>query len=145
MKERFAAIFIGVIMIMSVAGFALINVSTRGSLTKKDIPEISPVMKRPLTPEEKVTVLRSGRVIIENLYPANCTDCFDKNVLLENFVNQYRDYIVMEEVVANQTSLKIIGKGGQIKPIENVTDETLMDLFCEMAMLQPKECLLRGI
>lgn len=139
MKERFIAIFMGLLMLLSVAGYAIINVY------KAPVKEesINPIIKRVLTPEEKIGILRSGKIIIENFYTKNCTECIDRNNLLESFVVQFKDYIIMEEVLMNQTSLKIIGKGGKIKNIKNVTEENLMDVFCEMAILQPKECLLR--
>lgn len=141
--ERFMAIFIGVIMIGSVAGFALIQTIPGGPQT----PEIPAVVRQPLTTDDILFILRSGKVLIEDFYTEDCGDCFEKNVMLESFANRFKEFVVLEEIVVNQTNqtmLQMIGAGGRIVKLDNVTidDEILLKKFCEVAIAQPIECLL---
>lgn len=142
-KERIMAIIIGLIMVMSVAGFALnsaINQNT-GQNPGFSIPTI---VTRQLTTEETAYVLQSGRVLIEFLYAENCTECPDKMARLERFSQSMSEFLVLEEIPANETYLQIIGAGGRIEDIWNasMSDQGLMEKFCEIAILQPSECII---
>ncbi len=142
--ERFMAIFIGVIMLGSVAGFALMSVNMP---TGNDAPEIPVVVDRALTTDEILYVLRSGRVLIEDFYTTDFPNYLERNMLLESFAGRFSDFVVLERVMVNQTNetmLQMIGSGGRIVKLENTTinDSSLLDVFCGIAMAQPMECLL---
>jgi len=143
-KERLMAIFIGLIMILSVGGFAVSYAGRTITPPKNTIPN---VVERELNPEEVVSVLRSGRVLIEDFYTKNCTICTENNAVLESFADKFKDFVVLEKVVANETTVQMIGVGGKIVKLgnENITKENLMDIFCDIAITQPNECLLREI
>ena len=143
--ERFMAIFIGVIMLGSVAGFALMSININPDPEEPDIPT---VVNRQLTSDETLFILRNGKVLIEDFYTIDCDDCLDKNVLLEMFANRFNEFIVLEEVIVNQTNqtmLQMIGAGGRITKMENITinESNLLDIFCGVAIAQPIECLLQ--
>jgi len=141
MKERAAALLIGLLMIGSMAGFAMVNVIPQRS--QQQLPSI---ITRPLTTQEKVFVLRTGRVLIEDFYSPNCTECYELNQLLTSFVKQYESYAVLNMAPGNETRIRMIGAGGSIRDIPtNATRNELMDIFCEIAIYQPKECLLAEI
>ncbi len=143
-KERLMAIFIGVTMILSVAGFSLSRTRFTSPDQKMDIPYF--IDKR-LTNNEIVSILRSGRVVIEDLYEANCTSCQAKTEFMKSFLERFKDFVVLEAVEANETSIKMIGSGGRIKDITDMelNQTSMMDVFCDMAIAQPKECLLQTI
>lgn len=142
-KERAAAIFLGLIMIMSLAGFAAMNISFP---TTEDTQGIPSVVDREMTPEEKIFVLRTGRVLMESFYSENCTECSELNILGETFANGFPEYFVFEKVKGNETRVQIIGQGGEIRELgTNLTEDELFDVFCDIAILQPKECLLREL
>ena len=142
-KERLMAIFIGVIMVLSAAGFAINSAVNQqgGQSSGYDIPAI---VTKQLTPEESVYVLQSGRVLIEFFYAENCTNCQDKIAALEGFAQKMSEFAVLEEVQGNETSIQIIGAGGRIVDITNqsLSDQNLMNTFCEIAIAQPAECLM---
>ncbi len=143
-KERIMAIFIGLVMVMSAAGFALnsaINQQNRNTTPEFSIPTI---VTKQLTTEETVYVLQSGRVLIEFLYAENCTECPGKISSLEGFANKMSEFVVLEEVPANDTSIQIIGSGGKIEDMGNMTlsEQNLMNTFCGIAIAQPPECLM---
>jgi len=147
-KERLMAIFIGGIMILSMAGFAMNStVFTNPQQSTIQIPHI---VERPLKPEEVVYVLRTGRVLIRNYYHEE-KDYFNT---LKNFADKFKDFLVLESVKidTNETErFELIGmKGnriGEIKDLSNfsVTYTSLLNVFCEYAILQPKECILTTI
>jgi len=143
-KERWMAIFIGLIMVMSVAGFALMSAMNQNTNTNTGF-NIPPIVTRQLTPEETVYILQTGRVLIEFMQSPNCTtQCAEKTPVLEAFAQRMSDFVVLEEAPGNETSLQIIGSGGQIRDIWNITlsDQAIMQTFCEVAITQPPECLM---
>jgi hypothetical protein len=145
-KERLIAIFIGLIMIMSVAGFALMSAMNQGVDNSNKEFNIPAVMTRELTAEETVYVLNyEGRAIMEYFYQENCTDCSEKMASLESFANRMAEFLVLQEVVGNETSLQILGSQGRIVDMSNMTlsEGNLMNTFCDVAIAQPQECLMR--
>ncbi|MEM5797784.1 MAG: hypothetical protein QXP39_00880 [Candidatus Aenigmatarchaeota archaeon] len=137
-RERIAAIVIGLLMIGSIVGFAVMSARpiTRGQ-------SISPVIERLLTPQEKIQVLRTGRVLIEYIYPSDCNDCEKKAGMYYGFVQRYANFTVLEIVQTNATTTdQLIGIGGQIRELKNITTEDeLFAVFCESAIIKPRECL----
>jgi len=144
MRESIAAIVIGAIMILSAAGFAL-NSAMNTAVVQTPEMKIPTIVTKQLTTEEAVYLLRSGKVIIEYYYTENCTDCIDKKAILESFAQRMSDFAVLQEVGANDTSLQIVGSGGKIVSLGNMTlnDQNLIDKFCDVAIAQPSECLMR--
>ena len=141
--ERFMAIFIGVIMLGSVIGFALMSTIN----PQQEAPEIPSIINNELSTDEVIYILKSGRVLIENFYTPDCVGCLNKKIELESFVNRFNGFTVLENVVVNQTNetrLQMIGIGGTILKLENTTinQNNLLEKFCSVAMSQPIECLL---
>lgn len=141
LSQRFFAIFVAIIMILSAAGWALVYV-------KPQQPEqqIETIYDRFLSPQERIMILSSGRVLIEYFYQADCSDCLKKKEFYESFVNKFKDFAVLEVVEqANETVDQMIGLGGNIEPLANVSQSKFMSVFCELTIKQPRECLLEGI
>jgi len=105
------------------------------------------VYDRMLTPQEKITILRSGRVLIEYLHAGGFASV-EKKAVYENFVARFKDFVVLEAVEiqqANETIDQLVTPTGDIVELENVSAEELVDVFCDNAFVQPKECLMRNI
>ena len=138
------SVVVGIMMITWAMGMALsYNIKTTPQGMK-----IDNVYDRPLTGTEKVTILKTGRVLIEYLYTEG-PDSSETTALYENFVARFSDYAVLEmvEVSAdNQTSNQMIVPSGDIIPLDNVTtSDALLNLFCENSLVQPRECLLKSV
>ncbi len=144
MKERMMAIFVGLVMIGSIVGFAGVQFIPEQQNTGPDIPII---VNRTLTGDEIIFILRMGRVLIQNHYLPDCTECISTNAVLESFTNGMGGLVVLEEVEKNETKLQMVGSDGSIESLENVTitEENLMDIFCDISFVQPRECLLREL
>jgi hypothetical protein len=141
MKERIAAIVIGLLMVGSILGFAIMSVRQ----PVKENVNIN-IFDRQLSAQEKVAILRTGKVLIEYGWPYNCSQCSQREQLFVNFVHKWPDYVVLSAFNSNQSIEHIIGGNGQIVELENVTTEDgLFAIFCQLAYIQPKECLLLKI
>ncbi len=129
-------------MVMSVAGFALNSASFSQEAPQEEIPS---VIREPLDTSQQVYILRTGRVLIEHYYTANCTDCLEKNAQLEAFAAQLSGYVVINEVLGNESRLDMIGAQGKITSLEGhgLTYDELIDTFCDNAIAQPRICIIR--
>jgi hypothetical protein len=130
-----------VIMVMSAVGFAM-NSANLSNQTPTE--EIAGIIDYELSPQEQIQVLRTGRILIENFYAENCTECFDRNVILNDFAATMQDFMVLENIPGNETRLGMIGNQGRIIPLNDmeITYESLLEVFCQNAIAQPRECLM---
>jgi hypothetical protein len=157
MKERMMAIVIGGLMLFSVAGFALMGLGRFVDDGNKPV-EVPNVMNEYLSGEQMSSILRSGRVLIRDVYTKDCTDCASMDVMLELFTNSFSGMIVLEEVMIEPDNTTAVDEGGYVKfqmispsgdvidlGDKNITQESLTDMFCDISVIQPKECLLRDI
>jgi thiol-disulfide isomerase/thioredoxin len=139
-----ASILILVIMVLSVVGFSLNSASYQQAPETPDIPS---VIRKPIDTQTQISILRSGKVLIEHFYTEGCIDCLDTNAKLESFASRLEGYVVVNEVVGNDTRLDIIGSQGKIISLENesLDYESLLDIFCDIAIAQPRTCIVREI
>lgn len=153
-KEQVAAIVIGLIFVVSMVGFAFTSMSR---FPQQQSPGISipNIVNRELTREEKIYILQTGRVLIEDFYVSGCSRCEIDRATLEAFAQEFKEFVVLEEVevyanATNETTyvkLQMIGRTGLIEDLRDmeITQENLTDIFCDIALVQPRECLLREI
>jgi hypothetical protein len=54
------------------------------------------------------------------------------------------EFMVLQELAGNVTSIQMIGMQGKIVDLGNMTlnDQNLMNTFCTIAIAQPPECLM---
>jgi hypothetical protein len=137
------SLFVAVMMVTWAVGLALsYNIKTTSSGMK-----IEKVYDRLLDAKEKITILKSGYVLIEYLYIADPTG-LDKKAMYENFAARFSGIIVLEEVAIseeNQTMDQMIAPDGDVVPLDNVTSSTIFSVFCDNSVVQPRECLLRNV
>jgi len=149
MKERAMAIFIGLLMIFSVAGFAIMGINFGGGNSGQQVQTPS-VVDRALTRDEFRSVLMSGKTIIQNHYIVGCTDCDATSSLLAGFAQQMEGFIVLEQFgvqFQNETRLQVVSSDGKITELNSsaLSQDSLLDTICSVSYVQPKQCLLRDI
>ena len=144
-SQMIFTIVVGLMMITWAVSLALsYNINTG---TQQQTMKIETVYDKPLTAKEKLTILRSGRVIIEFYHNGSQGD-LDRKAAYENFAARFNGIVVLEAVEVekeNQTIDRMINPQGEIIPLDNVTSDRLIDFFCDTSIVQPKECLLRDI
>jgi len=144
-KQTAMGLFIAFIMIFALIGYAFM--STGGNQGEGNVPQIPHIVNGSLEPEEKILVLRTGRVLIEDFYSPDSLESLEKKAMLEGFADRLKDFLVLElvEVPLNETKIWMIGRAGDVVDIGNITQGGFMTQFCLNAILQPKECLLKDI
>lgn len=144
MKKETMALIIILVFGFSIIAEALLYVTPSVTNSQRN-QEISSIIKKELTTEEKLSILKNGYVLIEYFYEENCTKCQEEIQTLEMFANQYRGYVILEEVQGNKTLKQMISPNGNIEDIENLTSEDLIKKLCEIGWKIPQECLLEKI
>jgi len=157
MKERMMAIIIGGLMLFSVAGFAFMGLG-RFTDTGNGPVEVPIIMNEYLSGEQVSSILRSGRVLIRDVYTTDCTECSSNDAALEIFANSFNGIVILEEVVIEPDNTTVVDDKGYVKfemisPTgeiielgnKEISQESLTDMFCDISAVQPKECLLRDI
>ena len=151
-KERIFAIVVGAIMLISVAGFASSGLKFTGNQAadSQQGSNLSTINYRYLEGREISSIVGQGGVVIEAVYNGNCTVCREKAKALEMFATSQSQFIVMESVETADgegwEKFQMIGNRGQITLLEEqeISQEALLDLFCSIAVVAPKECLLKS-
>jgi len=157
MKERMAAIVIGGLLVFSVVGYAFIGMGRFGGSGEQQV-QVPSVMNEYLSAEQVVSVLRTGRVLIRNVYTSDCTECMANDAVLEIFVNSFEGFAILEEVMIepdNHTlvddmgyvKFEMVSPTGEIQDLREVglTQENLTEAFCEISAVKPRACLLSEI
>lgn len=150
-KEKAIAILFGLIMLFSLAGFgglSLLGSSDQGQDPNNGANDIyvPTVSYEELDSQEKLYVLQTGRVLIESSYSLDCQECIENNALLESFARQFPAHVVVQIVETEEPpEIKMTGRNGIIQELTDVTETGIMDLFCSLAAVQPRECLFREL
>ncbi len=155
MKERLAAIVIGGIMLLSVAGFAIMGLGRfAGSNQQTEIPFI---FNEVLDSSQLSGILRTGRIVIRDIHEQGCVQCNANSNELEVLTNTFKGYIVLESVSVNPENytvdedgyvkFEMISPSGDIMDLggRDINQTMLTDMFCDISVIQPKECLLREV
>ncbi len=142
------AVFIAFIMVASGIGFGMLR-NTPGD-NGQQAPTFPNVIERVLDPQEKLAILRGGKSLIEFLYFENCTNCFEKRTMYENFVTsqEFKDYIVLETFASENVTadwIVIAYTGDQIGLEDVNTTDDIMKIFCDASIVKPNICVLQEI
>lgn len=149
-RKAVMAVVIGLLMIFSVAGFAISGLRITGQSTEPQQQQGLPsVVDRFLSPQEVALVLQQGRVVIESIYPEDCTECQAADGELRVFASKYTGFLVLESVATEPGTglrkLQMTSSRGEVIPLQGtLTQETLLETFCDAAIVKPRECLLRA-
>ena len=145
-KSQYIGLLMIFIMFFSTFAFAVINSFSpqdqQPQNTHQPEKEIDRHLKRPLTENEKASLLQQGAAILEFSHTKNCLKCDDFRPILENFYVKYEN-ILFVDIEGDQDTIQFIGK--ETKVIINVTDADLLDAYCKVSAIQPKECILKNV
>ena len=160
-REKLMAVIVAFVMIGSIGGFAFsfIGISPQNPSQNSNNPQQtinSSVIERELTSREVSLILQAGGIIIENFYLSDCQQCEEGNRILEDFAIKFGRFIILSQVPIEPIStaqgdteekLRMLAGTGQIVDLDrtNITENYLLDTFCEISQVQPAECLLRQI
>lgn len=142
-KRTAMSLFIILVFGFSMVGYAFIQ--NRGPVLNRPENPLDKTysLNRTLTSGEKVYILRTGRMLIENLY----NDTRGQIPELTSFASKHPNYVFVVQTPVNETDIqfRLIGTGGDIKELDpaNITESYLFDLLCEFGIRRPVQCTLR--
>ncbi len=139
-------------MAFGTAGFAFLSSTSFSPTnpTQQQSTELPAIVERALTPAELSLALRQGKVVFRSSHSSSCAACASADASIERFALQYRLFTLFEKQVDpldNSSRLDAIGGSGRIVDLSNqtLTQDALLDQFCSLAPLQPRECIARSI
>ncbi len=144
-KTKYVGLLLIFTMFFSSIAFGIISsignqADTKPTPTGKEVT-IERHTKRLLSEQEKNGLLQQGVAILEFLYTKDCAKCAEYRPVIEGFYTKFNN-IVLVDAEAPSTVIKITGK--ETKQIANVTEKALLDAYCEVSLIQPKECILKN-
>lgn len=131
-SKRIMAIFIGVVMLASIAEVSLLRNTPNDQSTTTSVPS---VVNRKLTLDELRSTLGSGKeVVIEYFYNESCANCGAKAEMYKSFVTsgQSSGFAVLSYGVSeNETADWMLDATGTQTSLDNVTNVgDLQKLLC---------------
>lgn len=145
-KTKYVGLLLIFVMFFSSIAFGVLNSiasqpESQPTPSGKEV-QIERHTKRLLTEQEKAGLLQQGATILEFLQGKDCLKCADYRPLIEGFSTKFNDIVLVD---AESTATLIQFTGKTTKQVENVTEKSLLDAYCEASILQPKECILKNI
>ncbi len=144
-KQRIMAVFIGFIMVASMVGFAMMSYRPEGP----GPVEVPDVLNRMLTPDERVGIIRNGKVIIEYFYNVTCIECLEREGMYKDFVElkEFEGYFVLSHGTSeNETMDWMLNLDGTQIDLTGINSTRgLRELFCDVAFIKPNICILEEI
>jgi len=144
-KSSLIGIFLLLLMVSSTLIYFISSIFLQSTLPESNIVDYE------LDVQQKNLVLRQGKVLMEFLYSKDCQDCQEKINFLEDFAKQYQDKVFLEKIMLNESvpKLHFIGFNVTENRIylqekllegENIKEENVKEVFCEVALYPPVEC-----
>jgi thiol-disulfide isomerase/thioredoxin len=144
-KSSLIGIFLLLLMVSSTLIYFISSIFLQPTLPESNIVDYE------LDVQQKNLVLRQGKVLMEFLYSKDCQDCQEKINFLEDFAKQYQDKVFLEKILLNESvpKLHFIGFNVTENRIylqekllegENIKEENVKEVFCEVALYPPVEC-----
>lgn len=147
-RSAVIGIFFIILMLGSTVAYSVISairVSQPGEETS--LPETN-VIDYELSASQEKLLLQNGKVIAKFAYGVSCWECPQQKSYLESFARQYPNQIFLEEIAGNATVKNSILTFNSIRGYEtltNITQENILDVFCELMVQPPVDCALRNI
>ena len=144
-KSALLGIVLTLLMISSTLIYFISSLLPRPGLPTGNIVEYE------LSVEQKNLALRQGKVLMEFFYGKDCPDCQEKIYMLESIANDYTKEVFLEKILVNESLPKLHFIGFNITENrvylqerdlegENITQENVMNVLCEIMLYPPVEC-----
>lgn len=144
-KSKIIGIFF--IILMSIPAYSLLSgTRTSENTGEVKIPETN-IIDYELTAKQEELLLQGGKVIGKFIYSVNCLECLQQKSYLESFAKQYSNQIFLEEITnaTAQTSTLTVESLRGYETLTNITQENVLNVFCELMLQPPVDCILRKV
>lgn len=114
----------------------LLNLRGRITLPEKNIIDYE------LSFEQENLAIREGKTLVKFFYSNECEECFEKKNYLENLASEYKDQIILQEILLNVSSyeIRLSSFYGQ-RVLRNSTKEEIFKTLCDIMFSPPAECI----
>ncbi len=146
-KSQYVGLLLIFVMFFSTFAFAIIN-SVYTPTQPQDTPgpssqkTVQRYLERALTEQEKTALLQNGVAILEFSHTKNCVQCDEYRTVIRNFYTKYSNVLVLD-IAGDKDNVQFTGK--ETQSVTNITSDGLLDAYCKVSAIQPKECILKNI
>ena len=147
-RNKFIAIFFGLMMLGSTATYALMQAFNFFGTpkTQAQLPSSYIVQER-LSDAVEELIISQQRTVVQFYYSPNCLQCIRQRNVLESYVNQNVGQIYLEEIqTSNAPADNIIMKSLlNEKTLINANESNIQNAFCDVLIQPPAQCALRNL
>jgi thiol-disulfide isomerase/thioredoxin len=102
-----------------------------------------------LTSGQERILVENGKTLVKFYYNTTCPICLEQKTFLENTAEQFKDQIVLEEILVNRTDkilpYLIVISLYQERMLKNATNDEIIDLLCDSMVQPPVICAVRKV
>ena len=144
-KSKIIGIFFIILMLIPAYSF-ISGIRTSQPPTESTLPGTN-IIDYELTAQQEELLLQNGKVVAKFVYSVNCLECLQQKSYLESFAKQYSNQIFLVEIsnATSQKSTLIVNSLRGSDTLTNVTQENILNAFCELMLQPPIDCALRKI
>jgi hypothetical protein len=133
-------------MLGSTIAYSILSAIRTPQTNETKLPETN-IIDYELTPQQEELLLQNGKVVAKFIYSLTCLECLQQKSYLESFAKQYSNQIFLQEITnaTAQNSILTVNSLRGYEALTNVTQENILDVFCELMLQPPVECALRKV
>jgi hypothetical protein len=144
-KSKIVGIFFIILMLIPAYSF-ISGIRTAQPPSEATLPGTN-IIDYELTAQQEDLLLQNGKVVAKFTYSINCLECLQQKSYLESFARQYSNQIFLVEIsnATVHTSALHANSLRGYETLANVTQENILDVFCELMLQPPVDCALRKV
>jgi len=147
-RNRFIAIFFGILMLGSTATYAIIQAYNFFGAPQNAIklPATNIVQSR-LTSDQEHLIMQNGGTVVQFYYSNDCLNCVKQRNSLENFASQNPQQVYLEEIQAQNVTAQnvIMTSYRDNKALTSASDSDIQNAFCDVLVQPPAVCALNNL
>lgn len=146
-RSAVIGIFFIILMLGSTIAYSIMSaIRTPQNEGETKLPETN-IIDYELNAKQKELLLQKGIVLAKFTYNINCLECLQQKSYLESFARQYSNQIFLEEIInaTVQNSTLTVNSLRGYDILTSVTQENILDVFCELMLQPPVDCALRKV
>lgn len=146
-KNKLIAIFFGIVMLGSVATYALMQAYNFFGTPQQaaQLPSTN-IIQGNLSSNVEQLIMSNGGTVVKFYYSSDCLSCVQQKNILESSANQ-NSLIYLEEIQTPSAVAQniIITSLKDSKTLTNASADDIQNAFCDVLLQPPAACALRGL
>lgn len=146
-KNKLIAIFFGIVMLGSVATYALIQAYNFFGTPQQtaQLPSTN-IVQGKLSSNVEQLIMSNRGTVVQFYYSSDCLSCVQQKNILESSANQ-NSQIYLEEIQTSSTPAQniIITSYKDSKTLTNASVTDIQNAFCDVLLYPPAACAIRNL